>query len=114
MPQLGSRASSGRAWQLQAARHSQEEAGPLGAQPLPLVLELVASKAADFTAFDHAGPPRVGAPVVAPVVPRAWASRRPTVRGATVETAAGLVWIESRLSFAVSSLQTHRQHNASL
>ena len=47
-PQLGSSASSGRAWRLRAARHSQEEAGPLGAQPLPRVLELAASTAADF------------------------------------------------------------------
>ena len=47
-PQLGSCASSGRAWRLWAARHSQEEAGPLGAQPVPRVLELAASKAADF------------------------------------------------------------------
>ena len=58
VPQLGSRASSGRAWRLWAARHSREEAGPLGAQPLPRVLELAASKAADFPwpltmAFDH-------------------------------------------------------------
>ena len=30
VPQLGSCASSGRACRLQAARHSQEEAGPLG------------------------------------------------------------------------------------
>ena len=29
------------------------ETGPLGAQPLPRVLELAASKAAHFTAFDH-------------------------------------------------------------
>ena len=55
VPQLGSCASSGRAWRLWAARHSQEEAGPLGTQPLPRVLELAASKAADFTAFDHPG-----------------------------------------------------------
>ena len=34
-PQLGSCASSGRPWRLWAAQHSQEEAGPLGAQPLP-------------------------------------------------------------------------------
>ena len=54
-PQLGSCASSGRTWRLWAARHSQEEAGPLGAQPLPLLLERAASKAADVTAFDHAG-----------------------------------------------------------
>ena len=33
--QLGSCASSGRAWRLWAARHSQEEGDPLGAQPLP-------------------------------------------------------------------------------
>ena len=45
-PQLGFCASSGRAWRLWAARHSQEEASPLGAQPLPQVLERAASKAA--------------------------------------------------------------------
>ena len=39
-PQLASYASSGRAWRLWAARHSQEEAAPLGAPPLPRVLEL--------------------------------------------------------------------------
>ena len=55
MPELGSCASSGRAWRLCAARHSQEEAGPLGAQPLPRVLELAASKVAEVTAFDHSG-----------------------------------------------------------
>ena len=32
-----------------------EETSPLGAQPLPRVLELATSKAADFTAFDHSG-----------------------------------------------------------
>ena len=42
VPQLGSRASSGRAWRLWAARHSQGEAGPLGAPPLPRLLELAA------------------------------------------------------------------------
>ena len=51
VPELGSCASSGRAWRLWAARHSQEEADPLGAQPLPRVLELAASKVADFAAF---------------------------------------------------------------
>ena len=55
MPQLGSCASSGRTRRLWAARHSQEEACPLGAQPLPRVLERSASKAADFTGFDHSG-----------------------------------------------------------
>ena len=35
VPQLGSRASSGRAWRPWAARHSDEEASPLGAQPPP-------------------------------------------------------------------------------
>ena len=49
-PQLGSCASSGRAWRLWAARHSQEEASPPGAQPLPRVLELAACKAADVPA----------------------------------------------------------------
>ena len=53
-PQLGSCASSGRAWRL-TARHSQGEARPLGAQPLPRVLELAASRAAESTAFEHAG-----------------------------------------------------------
>ena len=53
VPQLGACASSGRAWRLWAARLSQEEAGPLGVHPLPRVLELAASKAADSTAFDH-------------------------------------------------------------
>ena len=57
-PQLGSRASSGRAWRLWAARHSQEEVGPLGAQPLPRLLELAASKAAEPTAFGHLGTPQ--------------------------------------------------------
>ena len=41
-PQLGSCASSGRAWRLWAARHSQQGAGPLGAPPLPRLLELAA------------------------------------------------------------------------
>ena len=53
--QLGSCASSVRAWRLWSAQHSQEEAGPLGAQALLLGLERAASKAADLTAFDHAG-----------------------------------------------------------
>ena len=35
VPQLGSCASSGRTWRLWAARHSQEAAGPLGAQAQP-------------------------------------------------------------------------------
>ena len=52
---IGSCTSSGRAWGLWAARHSQEEADPLGAQPLPRLLERAASKAADSTAFDHPG-----------------------------------------------------------
>ena len=55
VPQLGSCASSGRAWRLWAARHSHEEAQPLGAQPLPRMLELTASELADFSAFDHVG-----------------------------------------------------------
>ena len=48
-PQLGSCASPGRAWRLWAARHSQEEAGPLGAHATASMLELATSKAADFT-----------------------------------------------------------------
>ena len=54
VPQLGSCAFSKRAWRLWAALDSQKEAGPLGAQPSPRVLELAASKAANSTAFDHA------------------------------------------------------------
>ena len=50
VPALGCCASSGRAWRLWPARHSQEEVGPLGAQPLPRALEPAASKAADLTA----------------------------------------------------------------
>ena len=46
-PALGACASSGRAWRFWAARHSQEEARPLSAQPLPRVLELAASNAAE-------------------------------------------------------------------
>ena len=53
VPQLARCASSGRTWRLWAARHSQEAAGPPGAPPPPRMLEPAASKAADFTAFDH-------------------------------------------------------------
>ena len=53
MPQLGSCASSGCAWRLWVARHSQGEAQPLGAHPLPRVLELAASKAPNFQAHDR-------------------------------------------------------------
>ena len=55
VPGLSSCASSGHGWWLWPARLSQEEAGPLGAQPPPRVLELAASKIADSTAFDHPG-----------------------------------------------------------
>ena len=58
-PLLGSCASSGRAWRLWAARCSQGKAGPLGAQPVPRLLELVAFKVADSTAFDRPGAPAV-------------------------------------------------------
>ena len=55
VPQLGSCASSERPWRLWAVRHSQEEAGPLGARPLPRVLEPAASTAAHFPALAHLG-----------------------------------------------------------
>ena len=42
-----------RAWRLWAARHSQGEAGALGAQPQPQVLKPAASKGR--LSFDHAG-----------------------------------------------------------
>ena len=54
-PQLGSCASSGRAWRLWLARSSQGEAQPLGVSPLPRLLERAAPKAAGFPAFDHPG-----------------------------------------------------------
>ena len=60
-PQLGSCASSGLACRLWAARYSRDEAGPLGAQPLPRVLELAAFKAAECTAFDPSGADEVRA-----------------------------------------------------
>ena len=52
-PQLAPCASSGRAWRLCAAQHSQGEAQPLGAQPPPRGLERAASKVADSTAIDR-------------------------------------------------------------
>ena len=54
-PHLGPCASPGRTWRLWAARYSQEEAGPLSAQPPPRVLEPAASEAADSAALDHSG-----------------------------------------------------------
>jgi len=54
VPQLASCASSGRGRRLWAAWHFENEADPLGAQPL-LGLELAAFEATDFTAFDHLG-----------------------------------------------------------
>ena len=51
VPQLGSCASSGHTWRLSAALYFQGEAAPLGAWPLPRVLEPAASKADDFAAF---------------------------------------------------------------
>ena len=53
--QLGSCASSGHTWRPWVTRHSREEAGLPGAQPLPRVLELAASKAAHVSAFGHPG-----------------------------------------------------------
>ena len=58
VPQVGSGASSGRAWQLGLSRHFEGEARPLRAPPLPRVLELAASKVADSTAFDPPGSTR--------------------------------------------------------
>ena len=54
-PQLGSCAPSGRAWRLWAARYSQGEAQPLGAQPPPRGLKRAASKVANLTAVDPSG-----------------------------------------------------------
>jgi hypothetical protein len=56
VPEVAPCASSGRAWRLWAACTPKGGAvGPPGAQPLPQVLELAASKAADVTAFGQAG-----------------------------------------------------------
>ena len=54
VPGLGPCASSGRARRLWAARYSQSEASPPGAQPLLLEPELAASNTADLTAVDDA------------------------------------------------------------
>ena len=54
-PQLGSCASSERARRLWSARHSQNEAYPLSSQPLPRVLERLASRAVGPTAVGHPG-----------------------------------------------------------
>ena len=64
--QLGSRACSERAWRLRAARHSQGEAGPLGAQPLPRLLGSAALQSRRFHGFRScrrdARPPRSPTP----------------------------------------------------
>ena len=63
-PQLGPCASAGSgrlgpgSGRLRAAHHSQGEASSLAAQPLPRVLELAASEAADVAASGHSGPER--------------------------------------------------------
>ena len=54
-PQLGSCASSGRAWQPWLAQRSKGRGRLLGAQPPPRVLELAAFSAADFTVLDLSG-----------------------------------------------------------
>ena len=59
VPQLGSCASSGRAWHAALAGLALPREGPLGACSLPQVLELAASKADDSTAFDHSGGARL-------------------------------------------------------
>ena len=50
-----SSSAAGRAWWPWAAQHSQGETQPLGAQLLPRLLGLAATKAADVTTFDHPG-----------------------------------------------------------
>ena len=54
-PELGSCGSSGRAWWPRAAQHSQGGPRPVKYRPRLQLLELAASKAADFTGFDHPG-----------------------------------------------------------
>ena len=99
-PQRGSCASSRRAWRLQAARHSQGEAGLPGGQPPPRLLEpaapqtapQAAPQAADAPAFDHAGlvqehwrAKKVFEPFFAWQAPQP--SRRPTPASVTPPTA---------------------------
>ena len=54
-PQLGPRASSGRAWRFRVAPHSQGGTQPLGPQPPPPGLKRAASKVAGSTVFVHLG-----------------------------------------------------------
>ena len=65
-PRLASRASSGRAWRLRAAQHSQGAAGPLGTQPLLWVLGSAALQSRRFHGFRScrrdARPPRSPTP----------------------------------------------------
>merc|ERR1740139_1060308 len=63
--QLTPCATLGRAWRLWAARYSQSEVQPPGAQPPPQGLKRAASKVADFTACVCVCPPRPGPPAAA-------------------------------------------------
>ena len=60
MAQLSFCTSSGRAWRLWAARHSQGAVEPLAAQPQPRVLERATSKVADSNAFGPTPDPNSG------------------------------------------------------
>ena len=86
-PQLGPRASPGRARRLWAARRSQEDASPPGAQSLPPVLGLAAPKAADSTACDHVGEVMAGLAVSCTEIDRARDQTNPLSR---IELIAGL------------------------
>ena len=103
VPQLGSRASSGRAWRLWAARHtnhSQGEAGPLGAQPsepppkppipLPLTAQVPPAQVGMVEARGRQGCQRVQA---------VWRGRRATRKGRRRRAAVG-----SRARGAASAL----------
>ena len=104
VPQLGSCASSGRAWRLWAARHSQEEAGPLGARPLPSVLEPAASEAAHFTAFDHdhagAAVQRCFALVISAYAAALWAYHLASPPGLDRQARAGVVLMSAAVLVA--------------
>jgi hypothetical protein len=57
VPKPGACASSGCAWRLQPARHSQgKRPAHWAASPLPRLLERAAFRAAESTAFDRTGP----------------------------------------------------------
>ena len=96
VPQLGSCVSSACVWRIWAARRSQEEASPLGTQPLPRVLEPAASKAADFTSFDHVGASGSRSPTRTPSPAARSTSTSTNSASSTRQELAGELWAATR------------------